>query len=357
MQNCTIAKSEGNNMVDLVKMFGQGGCSAKLPAKELAKVLAKLPVLKSENLLVGHEHSDDAAVWKISDDVAIVQTTDFFPPVCSDPYTFGEIAAANSLSDIYAMGAKPITALNLVMFPSDLLPISVLDSILEGGAAKIKESGAVLCGGHSISDSSPKYGLVATGIVHPNEVIRNDQAEVGDILILTKPLGTGTILAGRKLEMVNDQQYAEAIDSMRLLNKSAAEVMQKHKIRSATDITGFGFLGHTLEIAKGSKKYISIDSSIIPVFTGVMDLLKAGCIPGASFKNQEFCQEDVSFAANISYETKMMLFDAQTSGGILMCVPPNKVTNVMEDLLAEGLKSSTIVGEVKLAGQYRVEII
>ena len=221
------------------------------------------------NLLVGINTFDDAGVYKITDEIALIQTTDFFPPVCSDPHEFGQIAAANSLSDVYAMGGKPITALNLMMFPEEQIPLDVYTEILKGGNDKVVESGAVIIGGHTINDYPPKYGLAVTGIVHPEKIITNSNAEVGDVLILTKPIGSGIIVAGQKLDEVSQDDYRNALENMKLLNKEASEVMQKYNVKAATDITGFSFLGHALKMAQASDVSFSIRSKKIPLLSDI----------------------------------------------------------------------------------------
>ena len=219
----------------------------------MAEILKKLPKPQHPNLLVGSDTFDDAGVYKISDEIALIQTTDFFTPVCSDAYDFGQIAAANALSDVYAMGGKPITALNLVMFPDEKIPIDVCIRILQGGSDKVIEAGALIIGGHTITDFPPKYGLAVTGIIHPERVITNSNAKPGDVLVLAKPIGTGIIIAGKRLNETSEENYLEAIKNMKLLNKKAAEIMQKFNIITATDITGFSFIGHSKNVAEASK--------------------------------------------------------------------------------------------------------
>jgi selenide,water dikinase len=321
-----------------------GGCSAKLAAQELDELLKTLPVLKPEELVVGIETHDDAAVWKINNDTAIIQTTDFFPAVCKNPYTFGQIAAANALSDVYAMGGVPLLALNIVMFPSRAEKMHLLTEILRGGADKVVEAGAALAGGHTIDDPIPKYGLSVMGRVHPDKIIANKNAEAGCSLILTKPLGTGVIMAGEKIGECSAEDYGAALASMMHLNKNAADVMQTHGIRCATDVTGFGLLGHALKMAHGSGVAMEIFSDQLPSFSGAYELLDAGCIPSAAFRNLKFTEGDVSFSSSADYCLKMLALDAQTSGGILMCVPDNKVSIVLNDLNERGEKLSRVIG-------------
>ncbi len=322
-----------------------GGCSAKLPAAELEKLLAGLPVLKDSRLIIGSDSHDDASVWKINEDTALISTTDFFPPVCSDPYEFGQIAAANSLSDIYAMGGTALTALNLVMFPSSQIPMEILRKILEGGADKCIEAGVVLTGGHTIDDYPPKYGLAVTGTVHPERIISNSAAVTDDILILTKALGTGVIMAGRRIGEASDTDYQSALESMKQLNRWAAEIMQEYEISCATDITGFSLLGHGMQLAKESGVCLNIDSYALPILPGTLELLDYGCIPGAAFKNLSYVEDNVSFGCSLDYNLKMLAADAQTSGGILLCVKEKNAESILMKL-REHYPAAIVIGRV-----------
>lgn len=331
---------------DLLSTVEQGGCSAKLDPKLLDEIMSRLVTVCDPRLLVGTETHDDAAVWKISDDTAIVQTTDFFPPVCSDPRDFGRIAAANALSDVYAMGARPLLALNIVMFPSAKLGPDALSEMLQGGAEKIAEAGVVLAGGHTIDDAVPKYGLSVMGVIHPEHIWTNSRASAGDVLILTKPLGTGVVLAGRKLGLARDDEYGAALESMRTLNRRAADVATRYHLRAATDVTGFGLVGHALKMAKGSGVAIKLSTRNLPTITGATRLAETGCIPGAAFRNLRYVESETHFSENVVYEKKMLICDAQTSGGLLLCCPRDKKDSLLNDLKAEGCSESTIVGEV-----------
>ncbi len=330
---------------DLLKTVDQGGCSAKLPAAELNKALADLPKIVNENLLVDIETHDDAGVYKIKDDYALVLTTDFFPPVCSDAYDFGQIAAANALSDVYAMGGQVLTALNLVMFPTDI-PMSVLKDILRGGHDKVTESGGVIVGGHTIEDDTPKYGLAVTGWVHPDKVITNTGARPGDILILTKPIGTGVTITAKKVGLADEATYGEAIELMKSLNNKAAEIMSKHDVKCATDITGFGLLGHAVKMAMGSGVSFRINAVNVPTIDKVLDLIELGCIPGAAFRNLEFVENDCHYEKSVGYNHKMLLLDAQTSGGLLISSPPEQAETILEALKRTSHPESAIIGEV-----------
>ena len=332
--------------VDLLKLVEYGGCSAKIPAKQLEEILKVLPLPSDPNILVDIDNQDDAGVYRITDELALVLTTDFFPPVCSDPYEFGQIAAANSISDVYAMGGDPVLALNIMMFPAKDLPMEAYAEIMKGGFNKASEAGVRIIGGHTIDDSPPKYGLAVVGFIHPDRIMTNAGARPGDKLILTKPLGTGVIMAGQRLGLAKEANIEEALSLMKLLNKSGAEVMKRHGLKGATDITGFGLAGHALKMAKASKVTIRIDMEKVPLIEAVYTLVDDGCIPGASFRNLEYAENDTSFATGLDYNMKMIAFDAQTSGGLLMSVPANKADLVLIQLHSAGLHSSAIIGEV-----------
>lgn len=330
---------------DLMESAGEGGCSAKLPAKELDKALADLPRISSDKILVDIDTHDDAGVYKISDEVALIQTTDFFPPVCSDPYEFGQIAAANALSDVYAMGGKVLTAMNILMFPPDK-PMSALKEIIRGGQDKVNEAEGYLVGGHTITDEIPKYGLAVSGSVHPDRLITNAGAKEGDILILTKPIGSGIIMSGKKIGEVAQDDYQAALDNMKHLNKNGAEVMQKYDIKCATDVTGFGLVGHALKLAQASKVSINIDTKEVPHLNGAYALAEMGCLPGACFRNQDYVEDFCFIDKNVVYENKMLIHDAQTSGGLLICVPVQHKEAIIQDLIESGYPRTVVIGEV-----------
>lgn len=331
--------------IDLLKLVEQGGCSAKLSAGELEKALSGLPKISHPNLLVDIETHDDGGVYKITDDYAIIQTTDFFPPVCSDPYDFGQVAAANALSDIYAMGGRVITAMNLVLYP-ETQPLEYLKEILRGGQEKVTDASGVMMGGHTITGDIPIYGLAVTGVVHPDKVITNNAAKPGDVLILTKSIGTGVIISAWKNGLIDESLYRQAVDGMKLLNKKAAEIMQNAGVKCATDITGFGLAGHALKMAKGSGVSIRLHPQKIPVFDKIIDLIDMGVIPGASFRNKEFVGDECEYGKGIDYNYKILLFDAQTSGGLLMCVDESKANDTLNKLKGAGYPASAIIGEV-----------
>jgi selenide,water dikinase len=332
--------------VDLLKLVEYGGCSAKIPAIQLEEILKSLPIPFDPNILVDIDTHDDAGVYRINDDLALVFTTDFFPPVCSDPYEFGQIAAANSISDVYAMGGDPVLALNIVMFPAKGLPLEAYAEMLKGGFDKASEAGVRIIGGHTIDDTPPKYGLAVVGFVHPGKIMTNAGARPGDKLILTKPLGTGVIMAGQRMGIADKADIEEANRQMKLLNKTGAEVMKKYGIRGATDITGFGLAGHALKMARASKVSVNINMKDVPLIGKTYNLVDEGCIPGASFRNLEYCEQDAFFAADLDYNLKMITFDAQTSGGLLMSVPEDKTEAVISDLNSACLESAAIIGDV-----------
>lgn len=332
-------------MIDLLTTVEYGGCSSKISAADLAEALKDIPTVTDKNLLVSIDTGDDAGVYKLTDDLAIIQTTDFFPPICSDPYEFAQIAAANAVSDVYAMGGEVKTALNLVMFPKEKLPMDALKALILGGMDKITEAGGIIVGGHTIDDYPPKYGMAVTGIVHPDKVITNSNAAVGDKLILTKPLGTGIIVAGQRIDAVSQEHYQTALDYMKLLNKKGSELMQKYGVMAATDVTGFGLLGHAYKIANESNVTLSIDSTKLPLLPGALELAELGCIPGGCFRNQEYVEDACNSGATLNYERRMLMMDAQTSGGLLICAPQATANDLLNELV-DSYPESKIIGEV-----------
>ncbi len=335
-----------NMKVDLLQMVEYGGCSAKISPKQLEEILKYLPLPNDPDILVDIDTHDDAGVYRVNDDLALVFTTDFFPPVCSDPYEFGEIAAANSISDVYAMGGDPVLALNIMMFPSSKLPMEVYAEILKGGFEKATEAGVRIIGGHTIDDFPPKYGLAVIGYIHPKKIITNAGARPDESLILTKPIGTGVIMAGHRLGLVSEKDLNEAKRLMKMLNKSGAEVMKRNNIIAATDITGFGLAGHALKMAKASKVSLKINLNDVALIGNSYQLMDDGCIPGASFRNLEYAEKDIDFASGLDYNLKMIAFDAQTSGGLLFAAPTGNVDKIMEDLNNAGMTDSRIIGSV-----------
>jgi selenide, water dikinase len=339
--------------IDLLQMVEYGGCSAKISPKQLEEILKYLPLPKDPNILVDIDTHDDAGVYRVNDDLALVLTTDFFPPVCSDPYEFGQIAAANSISDVYAMGGDPVLALNIMMFPAAKLPMEAYAEILKGGFDKATEAGVRIIGGHTIDDFPPKYGLAVVGYIHPEKIITNAGVIAGDSLILTKPVGTGVILAGHRLGMVSEGDLNKAKMLMKLLNKSGAGVMKKHNIRGATDVTGFGLAGHALKMAKASNVSLRITMKNVPLIGDSYKLIDEGCIPGASFRNLDYAEKDIDFVPGLDYNLKMLAFDAQTSGGLLFSAPAEKVDNILDDLKNTGLTESKVIGSaIEFEGKF-----
>ena len=331
------------------------GCACKIEPRKLEKVLESIPSIADENVLIGIETSDDAAVYRLDKNTAIVQTLDFFTPVVDDPYDFGAIAAANALSDIYAMGAKPLFALNIVGFPEDTLPMQVLEQILKGAADKAHEAGINVLGGHTIEDPEPKYGMVVTGIVDPARVLRNAGAKQGNDLILTKPLGTGIITTGIKRGMVDSRIAQKATDLMAELNRTAAECMEGIDVSACTDVTGFGLLGHLREMSRASGLDAEIIFDKVPFIEGARDLATAGVIPGGTHKNLAWVEKDVNFGSNSSAD-KLMLADAQTSGGLLIAVSKKDAHKLLKKLHSAGINDAVIIGHFTTKGKGRITI-
>ena len=319
-------------------------------------MLSQLPTFSDPRLLVGPETCDDAAVYQLTEDLAVVQSVDFITPVVDDPYTCGAVAAANSLSDIYAMGARPIFALNLVGFPTAKLPLRVLSLILQGGADKVREAGAAIVGGHSIDDPEPKYGLVVTGLVHPQKVVTNARAQVGDDLVLTKPLGLGIITTGIKHERVSAEAVDRAVRVMTTLNKSAAEAMVEVGAHACTDVTGFGLLGHLHEMTSGSGVAARISLQAVPVLPEAWALVKEGICPGGTKRNRQALEGKVTWAPGITEEAQLVLCDAQTSGGLLIAVPKAKSPTLIAALQAAQTLAAARIGEI-IADGGRINVI
>ena len=329
--------------IQLTKLAPNCGCAAKVGPGTLAGVLGNLPKFCDPDLLVGTDTSDDAAVYKISEDQALIQTLDFFTPVADDPYDFGQIAAANALSDVYAMGGTPKTALNIVAFPKDM-DVEILGEILRGGADKVMEAGAVLAGGHTIQDDTPKYGLSVTGFVDPKKFWKNYGAQTGDKLILTKPLGAGIINTAIKADLVSEEARTAVLASMKLLNRSACEVFREFEIHACTDITGFGLGGHATEMAAASDRTIVIDTEKLPLFPDVEMYASMGLIPGGAYRNREYANKTGVKSSAVLWKEDVV-FDPQTSGGLLAAVKEQDVSHIMEKLNAAGLQAG-VIGEV-----------
>ena len=305
-----------------------------------------MPPVTDPNVLVGIATNDDAGVYRLSDDLALVQTVDFFTPIVDDPYDFGRIAAANSLSDIYAMGGKPLTALNIATFPVGDLDLEILARILEGGAAVAKEAGIVILGGHTVKDPEPKYGMAVTGTIHPKAIVTNAGARPGDILVLTKPLGTGILSTALKRGLIDDAQIAAAVTWMARLNAKASAAMVACGVHAATDITGFGLLGHAGEMARGSGVRIVINAAHVPFHAGVLDLIADGCVPGGTKTNAAEHATFTSFTDPVSARMRLALSDATTSGGLLIALDASNVEALVE-MLQSGGDLAAIVGSVE----------
>lgn len=286
----------------------------------------------------------------------MILTTDFFTPVVDDPYTYGQIAAANSLSDVYAMGGRPVTAMNIACFPTNQ-PMDILKEILRGGADKVAEAGAIVVGGHTVDDNEPKFGLSVMGIVHPDKVAKNSGAKPGDMLILTKPLGIGIINTAIKADLVDEVAYKKAVESMSYLNKDACEAMTKVGINGCTDITGFGFLGHAYEMAEGSGVSMEIWSDYLPIIKESVEFALMGIIPSGKYNNEGYLREHVSFAGSIKQEIRDIMYDPQTSGGLLISVSEERFERLMDELRLSNKTDFNVVGKVKAKGKYAIEVI
>ncbi len=314
----------------LTKLANCAGCGAKVGAGVLAKLLDGLKVREDPNLLVGFDKSDDASVYKVSDELALVQTVDFFPPIADDPYTFGAIAATNALSDVYAMGGEPKLALNIMAVPQDL-PKEAVHQILRGGYEKAYEAGAIITGGHSILDSEPKYGLAVTGFVHPDRVLTNSGAKEGDVLLLTKPLGIGILTTAAKAELVREETMAYAVGLMTTLNKGARDAMVKYRVHACTDVTGFALLGHGCEMAQGSDVALHIEVGAIDLIPEALEFARMGVLPEGMYRNRSFAEAFVD-AGDVELAKQDLLYDPQTSGGLLMAVHPEDAEALYQEL-------------------------
>lgn len=325
--------------MDKLELEVCGGCNAKIPAGSLDEILKNIPILNRPDILVGFETKDDAAVVKVTDDVAMIFTLDFFPTMVKDPYVFGQIAAANAMSDVYSMGGDIVCALNIVAFPEEG-DVKVLEDILRGGADKVIEAGATLVGGHSIHDPKVKYGLSVTGKVNPKKIWQNNTPREGDCLILTKPLGVTLITNAHSIGLVSDKDYEGAINSMTTLNKYARDVLVNYNISSATDITGFGFLAHIGEMIDGKFTAI-IDSNSIPILNGARDAANEFVLTKGGQRNRTFMENKVEFQVD-DFSLEEILYDPQTSGGLLVCIDEDDVEDALKELKNNGVNASVI---------------
>lgn len=341
-----IVTSGVDSDIRLTKFTHGLGCACKLRPQALERILADLPRPHDARVLVGAESSDDAAVFQLRNDLAVVQTVDFFTPIVDDPYHFGAIAAANSLSDIYAMGGEPLFALSVVGFPSNRLPMSVLQQILRGAADKAAEAGISIIGGHTVDDTEPKYGLAVTGVVHPERILTNNRARVGDKLILTKPIGTGIIATAIKRQLAGADITRRVIDLMSTLNRAAARVLVAFNVSAVTDVTGFGLLGHLKEMTVGSKVNARLAASAVPILKEAVEFAVAGTIPGGTENNLDYVQPYVDWGAGIANITRIVLADAQTSGGLLIAVEPTQADRLVNELQAAGVDAAAVIGTI-----------
>ena len=316
--------------IKLTKLAKCAGCGAKVGAGVLAKLLSDIKVHHDDNLLVGFDKSDDASVYKISDDLAIVQTVDFFPPIADDPYLFGQIAATNALSDVYAMGGEPKLCLNIMAIPENM-PMEAVHALLRGGYDKVYEAGALITGGHSIHDDEPKYGLAVTGFVHPDKMLTNSNARPGDVLLLTKPIGIGVLSTAAKADMLSKSGQELINRLMTTLNKAARDAMVKYDVHACTDVTGFGLIGHTYEMASGSDTEIILDVDSIDLIPEALELARMGMLPAGMYRNRNFAQAHVD-AGDTELAKQDMLYDPQTAGGLLIAVAPEDADALFNEL-------------------------
>ena len=341
-----------------MQMTKASGCAAKINPKDLEKLLNKIKQFKDKRLLVGFEHNEDAAVYKLDENTGIVFTLDLITPIVNDPYVFGQIAATNSLSDVFAMGGRPLMALNIVCFPEEEKKYNLLEEILRGGADKVAEAGGILAGGHSLNDKEPKYGLAVVGLVDPKKVIYNNTPEVGDFLILTKPLGVGIISTAIKGEIAEKRVVDKAVFWMTKLNKLSQELL-KLNIHSLTDVTGFGLVGHLSEmlLLSGKEAGAKIMFEDIPVIEGVYDYINTGMVSEGAMKNRKIYSCIAEKNINLSFEKEIVLYDPQTSGGLLISIDPQQVEKAINLLHQEGFAESKIIGEViKSKSKERIKI-
>ncbi len=331
--------------IRLTELSACAGCAAKLGAAELRGVMERVSPATNARVLVGYGNADDAGVYLLREDLALVQTVDFFPPIVDDPYDFGRIAAANALSDVYAMGGKPLTALNIVAFPEDL-DLAILAQILEGGSAVARDAGVAIVGGHTIKDAEPKYGMAVTGVVDPQRVVTNAGALPGDVLVLTKPLGTGILTTALRRNAIAPSDLAEAVGWMTTLNEAAAAAMLAAGAHAATDITGFGLLGHGESMARASRVRFLFNSKAVPLMAQVLELIGDGIVPGGTRHNAETHAAFTDFAPEVDENVRLALSDAQTSGGLLIAVARERLPLLLGELNDRSTMAA-VVGEVR----------
>jgi cysteine desulfurase len=351
------ATGSGSEEVRLTRFTHGMGCACKLRPQDLEQVLRKLPKVTDPAVLVDAGTSDDAAVYRLGPDLAVVETVDFFTPIADDPFDFGAISAANSLSDVYAMGATPLFALSVVGFPSRRLPLTVLERILEGAAEVVREAGIFIVGGHTVDDTEPKFGLAVTGVVHPDRVVRNSTARPGDELVLTKPIGTGILATAVKRGLADEGAARRLVATMRRLNKAAAAAMEETGAHACTDVTGFGLLGHLREMAVASGVDAELETAAVPVLEGARELAAADVVPGGTLDNLAHVSPFVDWAPGLARVDRLLLADAQTSGGLLIAVPPERAGALLDALRARGVEGSRRIGRFTAAGSGRVRVL
>lgn len=342
--------------VRMTEHVRSAGCASKIGQKDLHAVLARLPKIEDQRLLVGMATADDAGVFRLASGVTIVQTVDVFTPGVDDPHTFGRIAACNSLSDVYAMGGTPVTALSIIGFPIETLPPEVMAEIIRGGMDTLKEAGAILLGGHSINDEEIKFGFAVTGLVQESEIVTNAGAKPGDVLILTKPLGTGIVSLAGQIGRASPESLAAIMVSMTSLNKAAAEVMVRHKANAGTDVTGFGLIGHLRQMVVESRATAELWAGSLPVFPGVLEYAAQGMFSGANERNADYSMACTSFDAGVSDAIKAVCFDPQTSGGLLMAIPSARADAALRDLRAAGVEAAVMVGRITEKSEGRIHV-
>jgi selenide,water dikinase len=337
--------------IDLLQLAEHCGCGAKYPAADLRDLLSGFPRAADPRLLVGPDTFDDGAVYRLTDNCLIVQTVDFFPPVASQPDVYGRIAAANAMSDIYAMGGRPVTAMALLCLPAKRMLLSAARGMLAGAIEKITEAGAVLVGGHTLTDPELKFGLAVTGVVEPGQILSNAGCKPGDVLVLTKPLGTGLTITAAKAGMAAESSVQQANRFMSALNARAAAAALAALACAATDVTGFGFLGHSWQMAKASVVRMRFRAESIPSIDGALGFASLGLVPAGAYANRQFLEGRVSFAADVSLACQDVLFDPQTSGGLLVCLPPDNVSRFQAALTGQTDCGSSVVGQVEPGDQ------
>jgi cysteine desulfurase NifS/selenium donor protein len=352
-----VETAVGEGEVELTRFTHGMGCACKLRPQELERVLRSLPPVADPAVLVGTATADDAAVYRLSDELAVVQTVDFFTPIADDPYEFGAISAANSLSDIYAMGARPVFALSVVGFPSNRLPLGVLERILKGASETARDAGIDIIGGHTVEDTEPKFGLAVTGIAHPDRILTNAGARAGDALVLTKPIGTGIVATGVKRRVAATDVASAALAVMRELNRNAAEAMLDVGVQACTDVTGFGLLGHLREMAAASGLDVQLDAGAVPVLEGARELAAADVVPGGTLDNLAHVSEHVEWPSGFSKITKVLLADAQTSGGLLIAVSADRSERLVDELRRRNVTGACAVGRFTGGGPGRIRVL